>query len=331
MTVTINDIAKKVGVSKNTVSRALNNKTDISEKTKRLILKTAKELNYTPNYIARSLVKKETNTIGVLIPNISDSFYAELLSGIEQVVRSTKYNILLSNTNNDSKIELDSIRMLLEKRVDGLLICPTEKNDEYIELLQKTNIPWVLLKSHTDLVECDSVYVDVTLGAYQAVNHLIQKGYKTVYHIYSMQHKLDGKERVEGCKKAFLENNVPLNQLKLIYSDWNLKDYYNVVKEKISFDREKIGIFTYDDEMAMGVCKAVVDKGLKIPEQVGIVGYDNIMSSMYYLKSLTTVDYPKFEIGLKGAELLLKRIKSKRQVKPRRVILKPKIIIREST
>ncbi|MCK4965684.1 LacI family DNA-binding transcriptional regulator [bacterium] len=331
MTVTINDIAKIVGVSKNTVSRALNDKTDISAKTKRIILKTAKDLNYTPNYIARSLVKKETNTIGVLIPNISDSFYTELLTGIEHSARKSKYNIILSNTNGNSKIEIDSIRMLLEMRVDGMLICPTEKNEEYIDLLQKSNVPWVLLKSYTDLIDCDTVYVDVTQGAYQAVNHLIQKGYKKIYHIYSMQHKHDGKQRIEGCKKAFFENKIPLTRLKLIHSEWKHNAYYNAVKENINCNGKRIGIFAYDDEMALSVCKAVVDKGLKIPEDVGVIGYDNIVSSEYYMKSLTTVDYPKSEIGSKGAELLIKRMKSKKRLKPKQIVLMPKLIIREST
>ncbi len=147
MTVTINDIAKIVGVSKNTVSRALNDKTDISAKTKRIILKTAKDLNYTPNYIARSLVKKETNTIGVLIPNISDSFYTELLTGIEHSARKSKYNIILSNTNGNSKIEIDSIRMLLEMRVDGMLICPTEKKRRIPEYITKKQCSVGFVKS----------------------------------------------------------------------------------------------------------------------------------------------------------------------------------------
>ncbi len=188
-----------------------------------------------------------------------------------------------------------------------------------------------MLKAYTDLIDCDTVYVDVTQGAYQAVNHLIQKGYEKIYHIYFMQHKHDGKQKIGGCKKAFLENNIPLNRLKLIYSEWKHDAYYDAVKENINYNGEKIGIFTYDDKMTLSVCKAVVDKGLKIPEEVGVIGYDNIVSSGYYMKSLTTIDYPKSEIRSKGAELLIKRIKSKKQLKPKQIVLKPKLIIREST
>ncbi len=331
MSITLLDIAKKTGVSSYTVSRALNNKPDISKKTKKLIIKVAKELNYTPNSIARSLVQKKTNTLGVLLPNIADSFYAEILSGIERMSRNKNYNILYCNTDHDPIVERKSFTMLLEKRVDGILICPTEKNDQYIKMLREITIPYVLIKTHTDLLDCDNVFVDVTYGAYLAVNHLIKKGYKKIYQIYSMAQNLDTKERIEGCKKAFKKNKISLDKLELIYSERKLESFYNITEKYVNYTGEKVGIFVFDDEMAMGVYKALTNKGLKVPEQVGIVGYDNIKISPYFAKSLTTVHYPKYEIGVKGTELLIKRIKLKNQSEPNKIILKPKLIIRETT
>ena len=330
MSTTLKDIAKKAGVSIYTVSRALNNKPDISKKTKDSILKIAKELKYTPNIIARSLVQKKTDTLGVLLPNIMDSFYAEVLSGIERVARIKKYNILFCNTDHNTVIEHKSIRMLLEKRVDGILISPTEKDEQYIKLLSETNIPFVLLKTRTDLIKCDNVSVDVTQGAYLAVNHLIKKGYKKIFHIYSHVQNLDSKERIEGCIKAFKKNRITLDRLEMIYAERKLNVFYEITKKKINYEGEKIGIFVFDDEMALSVCKAISEKGFKIPEQVGIVGYDNVKYSPYFSKSLTTVHYPKYEMGFKGAELLIKRIKLKKSFKPIKIILKPKLITRET-
>ena len=330
MPVTIKDIAKEVGFSINTVSRALNNKPDVSKKTRELILKTAKRLNYTPNGIARSLVKKKTNTLGVLIPDISESYFAEILHSIEQVSRNNNYDILLINTDWDPAIEDKSIKILFEKRVAGILICPTEKNNRYLGLLKTSKIPFVLFNCSCDSLKCNYVVNDNVYGAYLAVNYLIKKGYEEFYFIYTLAHNSTCRDRIVGCKRALRKNDIPLKTLKLVNCERNPDAFYKITRNKINYNGKKIGIFAWDDEMAAVVCRSIIDKGLRIPEDVGIVGYDDIDISKYSIIPLTTIWNPATEIGTKSAEILIKKIKSEYSSKVERVILKPKLVVRES-
>jgi len=330
MPTTLKDIANVLNVSVVTVSKALNNKPDISKKTKKLVLKTANELNYTPDGVARSLVKKKTNTLGVLIPDISESFFAEILRSIEKVSKENKYNILVIDTDWDPVIEYKSIKILFEKRVTGILICSTEKNDRYSELLKTSGIPFVLFNCTNNSFKCNYVINDNVYGAYLAVDYLIKRGYEDIYFIYSHIQTTTYYKRTEGCKKAFKENNIPLGKLKLLYSQRSIDSFYKITRRKINFTGKRIGILVWDDEMAAVVCRAIIDKGLKIPEDVGIVGYDDIDIAKYSIIPLTTIQNPSYELGEKAAEILLDRIRSKDLSKINEVILKPKLIIRES-
>lgn len=327
---TMKDIAERLGVSINTVSKAINNKSKISQKTRELVLKTARELHYTPNIVARSLVKRKTNTLGVVIYDFMDSFYAEVLNGIEEISTKFNYNILVCNSKNDVEIEYKSIKMLFEKRVDGLLICPTQEDNRYIRLLSNSNIPFVLLNRETRLSRCNIVINDYFNGSYLAIDYLIKKGYRVIYFIYSHEKTSATKRKIRGCKKAFRDNNISLNDLKLIHCEREIELYYKTTKEKIRYNGKKIGIHVWDDQMAVGVCKAVIDKGLHIPNHVGIIGYDNTLASKYFIKPLTTVLNPAYDIGVKATELLIDRIKSKDNRRFEKIVLDPKLFIRDT-
>ena len=330
MSVRMKDIAEKVGVSLNTVSKAINNRPYVSEKTRELILNTADELNYSLNDIARSLAKKKTNTLGVLLFDIGDTYFAEVLNGIENIARKNGYSILLCNANHDSDVEYQSIKVLLEKRVDGLLISPTQMDNRYVDILKNINIPFILLNRRTDSLECNYVVNDYIYGSYIAVDYLIKKGYKDIYFIHSHSQSSTSNERIEGCKKACKKNKIQLDSLKIFYCDRNLDEYYSLIKNKINYYGNMIGIFVWDDDMSVGVYKAIIEKGLKVPEDVGIIGYDNIKASKYLIKPLTTINNPSYEIGLKAAKILIKNIKSENSFKTHRIVLKPELIIRET-
>lgn len=332
MPATMKDIAKKLNVSVVTVSNALHNRYNVSEKTKKLILKTAEELNYIPDDIARSLAGKDTKTIGVLIPDISDSFFAEILHSIEDIASKNNYNIILINTKWDEKIEFESIKVLLQKRVSGILLSPIGKESRYSVLLKNVNIPYVLFNYSDDSLECSSVINDNYLGAYLAVNYLIKKGYEDIYFIYSLSNIPTCSERIKGCKKAFRENNVSMNRLKLLECRREFDEYYTMVKNKIDYKGKRIGIFGWDDDLSAVICRAVLDKGLSIPEEVGVIGYDNVEMSKYSIIPLTTIHNPSYNIGVNATEILLKMIESGRKPrKYKKVILKPQLIVRESS
>ena len=287
---TLKDIAEKLNVSIVTVSKALNNKPDISKKTKQLIQKTAKELNYTPNGVARSLVRKNTNTLGVLVPDISEPFYTSIIKSIDRVSKRNNYNIILIDTDRNHEIEYKSVMMLLEKRVSGILIDPPDVNCKSIELLKKGEVPFVIFNWPSNAFNCNSVGSDNVCGAYLAFNYLINKGYEKFYYMYSCTKSKSFYDRLEGCKKAFTQNNIPFEELELIYCPRDINLFYDTALKRINHSGKRIGIHAWDDEMSIGVCKAILDKGLRIPEDVGIVGYDNIEYSKYSPIPLTTID-----------------------------------------
>ncbi len=331
MPVTIKDIAGKAGVTPVTVSRALNDKPDISSATKENILKIADDLGYVPNYLAKSLVTRETKTVGILIPNTVDPFYAEVVQGINDLARERGYSIILCNTHNDADEELKFIRHLREKRADGMLIYPVQEDNRYIEELKKNPIPFVFLNRHSDELQSDYVINDNIVGAFSAVNHLIEKGHKNIIYICSKPSASSAQERIEGCKKAIEKNNLPSDSIRIILCKESIESCYNLVKKIIRKDKDRKALFVWDDKMAVGAIKAILEEGLKIPEDIALVGYDDIEISEYLYPPLTTVRQPTYQIGKKAAQILLEKLESKDKVKTKHIVLKPKLIFRKTT
>jgi LacI family transcriptional regulator len=331
MIVTQKDIAERLQLSVMTVSKALANHPDIAEKTREQVIQTAKEMNYHLNRVARSLVQRKTRTIGVIVPDVSELFYAEVLNGIESVTRSADYNFLLANSDNDPVIEKKSIRTLLETRVDGLLLCPTEKNDLSTILPKSATVPIVLFNNASEGLSCDTVRVDRGAGAHQSVRYLIRKGYEEIYFFQTFAHMSESRNSVEGCRRAFRESGLPMERLKIVLCpERRLEVFHLKTREEIEYRGRRIGIFAWDDEMAVGIYRAVIEKGLAVPDPVGLVGFDDIRIARYLPKALTTVHYPKFEMGRIGAEMLIRRIESGESRDPEHVVLDLKLVPRET-
>jgi len=332
MNVTQKDIAKKLNVSIMTVSKALKGHSDIALETRRLVEKTAREMNYTVNAVARNLVQKRTNTIGIVIPDISESFYAEMVRGIESYTRPKKYNILLADSDNNAEIENQALQTMLEKRVDGLLFCPTEKSNRYVDILKSAGIPIVFINSKESQLKCDSIYVDRASGAYRAISHLLERGYKKLYFFYTLQQMLQSQRSVEGCWKAFNDHKKSGDSLEVVYcEEHDIDVFYKQALTHLSPDNQRIGIFTWDDEMAVGVYRAIAELGGDIPDKYGIVGFDDIKISRFLPKALTTIRYPKFEMGEKGAKRLLDQLESDQKLFPEEIQLQLELIKRETT
>ncbi len=332
MPTTQKDIAAKLNVSIMTVSKALKGHPDISAKTRKRVEDTAREMNYTVNVVARSLVQKRTHTIGVIVPDISELYYAEIVRGIEMVFRQHQYNILLIDSENDPDIELDAIQTLLEKRVDGLIFGPTEKTSRYINLLKTISIPYILINNTPKELDCDSISIDRRHGSMLSVSHLISGGYEDIYFLYTFKHLEQSQHSINGCYDAFDQFNLPREALKLVYCEnRDLETFYNKTLESVQYNNKKTGVYAWDDEMAVGVYRALVEKGFSIPVQVGLVGFDDIRISKYLPKSLTTIYCPKFEMGKKCAERLLLQILSEQPLEPENIMMTLKLIKRETT
>ena len=327
--ITLKMVAEKAEVSVNTASRAINNKPDINLETKKRILQVAKELGYIRNAAAVALRTKKTGTIGVVIADNRNPFYAEVLNGMEEAAREKNYHIILANTQRNYRKEEEAINLLLAKRVDGLLITPVQDKDDDIKNLIDANIPFVVVGRDFKNIEVDAVYNDEIKGGFLATEYLIKKGHKRVALINGFLHKSPAKGRLEGYKKVLKKYGIPFDDALVTVGDIDVKDGYERTKQLLKKNLDFTAIFAYNDMMAFGAMQAVKEKGLRIPEDIGLVGYDDIPFSSLISPSLTTIRLKKQELGAESVKLLLSRINGNRK-KTKKVMLGVELQVRES-
>jgi len=327
--ITLKMVAERAGVSVNTASRAINNKLDINKETKKRILKVAQELGYVRNDTAVALRTKKTGTIGVVIADNRNPFYAEVLNGMEVAARGKNYHIILANTQRDYRKEEEAINLLLAKRVDGLLITPVQDRDDDIKNLIEANIPFVVVGRDFENIEVDAVYNDEVKGGFLATEYLIKKGHKKIALINGFLYKSPAKGRLEGYKKALNKYRIPLDNSLISVGDINIEDGYERTKQMLEKILDFTAIFAYNDMMAFGSMQAIKEKGLRIPEDIGLVGYDDIPFNSLITPPLTTIRLNKKELGMESVKLLLSRINNNRK-KIKKIMLDVELIIRET-
>jgi LacI family transcriptional regulator len=333
---TLKQIAKELNVSVSTVSKALNDSPEISESTKIKIKEYAKLKNYKPNVIGLNLKNRKTKTIGVIIPNILNSFFAKVFSGIEKVADEKGYNVIMCISNESLEKEAHTLEMLSNGTIDGFILSVSEeaqKLHEYNHFKEIINdgTPIVMFDRIADGVECDKVIVDDFDSALNSTQHLINLGCKNIALFSSVDNLSVGKLRAEGYLKALEKNNIPVNENLIIRTDSeaDLKDRIKAV-----FDNNKIdGIFALDENDSVAALKIGLKKGYKIPKELSIIGFaDGILASRRLSPSLTTVSQHGIEIGQVAAKLLINRLESKEEDLPyETVVIKTKLKEREST
>ncbi|ABV34136.1 LacI family DNA-binding transcriptional regulator [Pseudothermotoga lettingae] len=330
--VTMKDIAKRAGVSVNTVSKALRGKDDISKQTRQKILKIAREIGYIKNTTAFALRRNQTKTVGVVIEDSSNPFFAEVLKGIEAATRKFGYQLLLMNTETDPKTQSQAITTLLERRVEGLLISPFGQNTEDFEKLLKMNFPFVLIGRHMYRSGIDEIYNDEIKGGYLATKHLIFRNRKRILFINTSMDNSASIMRYEGYKKALSQANIELSEDYLITAPYNknMEAGYMGVKEAIKRGIDFDSIFCYNDMFAFGAIKALDELGKKVPEDIAVVGYDDICFASYFRPPLTTVQIKKYEMGFEAFKILLERITGKRK-SYKQLILDVELVVRQTS
>lgn len=327
--VTLKDIGKEVGVSATTVSRALNNKPDISYQVKQKIKEVAERLGYSPNALARSLKAKKTSSIGVLIADIADPFFAPIVKGIENTARQMGYSIILCDTGEEYEQEKLALQMMLEKRVDGLLITPCQTEYGDILELERKKVPFVLLGRHFDVVESDYVIADEIEGAFSATDYLIKKGHKKILFINGPNYISSAKERLVGYKRALQEHAVLFDKSLVKEGALKMEDGYRIMKEILFAGTKFTAVFAYCDFVVLGIMQALEEAKLKIPEDIAIVGYDDVAFARFLQVPLTTVHIPKYELGKEAMKLLREKIEGEIQ-ETQNVVLETKLVIRKS-
>ncbi|MGO9409575.1 MAG: LacI family DNA-binding transcriptional regulator [Spirochaetia bacterium] len=307
MSVTIKDIARQARVSYATVSRAFSNK-GVNPKTRARILEIAKRLNYTPNGIARGLVTKRTNTIGLILPDITNPFYPEVARGVEDGAKEHGYSVFLCNTNWERERENQYIRLLMERRVDGLIISPGSNVVDPVQerLTSATRVVYACeVPRKTDR---SYVAIDNVRGGFLATKHLIEAGYGKIGFIGGIIEAGSTDERLEGYKLAFERYGLPVDERFIRLEHFDQNSGARVIKEMIDSGDFPRAVFAENDLLALGVIQGVRSAGLSVPEDVAVIGFDDIPIASFQEVQLTTVLQPKYEIGKTAVKILLEEI-----------------------
>lgn len=327
--ITIKDIARMAEVSPTTVSLVLNKKPSrISEEKKELIYKLAKQYGYTPNLNARGLVSNKTNMIGLIIPDIENPFFASLAKVIEEEVDKRGQSLILLNTNDSYEKDISGLRLLNMRGVDAFLIVFSNEaynhEKELKELLAGLNKPFVLLDRTFDTINCNQVIFDNHKGQMLATEFLVDKGFKNIGYIAAPEHSLNGEKRLMGYLDVMKRNNFPTNLF--VYGNYRFDSGYELVEELVKKDIDSLVIA--NDVMAYGALKKLNELGIIVPDDISVIGYDDLIYSSMILTSLSTVRQDQSHLGRIGVELLYKNIRENTHIE--KIILEPELIIRKS-
>ncbi len=328
--VTIKDIAKAAGVSPSTVSRALNDSPLIRESTKERIKRLAAELGYERNELARSLVKGRTRALGLLVPDITNPFFAEITKGVEDAARSRGYGVILCNTGDDPQRELDYGLLLRRKRVDGQIITSVALEDPFLPQLARTRTPFVLVSRISARVDAPYVIVDDEKGAELAAEHLLRLGHRKIACISGPEDVVPGKVRAEAFVRYLGFHGVKVPRTWVRHTEFTWDGGERVAAEILGKRRRPTAIFAANDLIALGVLVAAHKRGIPVPEELSVIGFDDIAYASLPLIELTTVAQPAYEMGYMAAEWLMDILEGKRRRKLQKRV-RPKLIARKTT
>jgi LacI family transcriptional regulator len=326
---TINDIAKLAGVSITTVSKIINQKDhDISAKTKQRVQEVIKQYNYRPNALASGLKTKKTGTIGLLVPDISNAFFSEVILAVENTARRDGFNVILCNTNDEQARELEYLNVLRDKRVDGIIFISTVlSNHKGIVELADKGMPIVVVDRPIDNTFIKVVQLDNEAGGYMATKHLIEFGHTKIGCITGPLQNKSARDRYNGYLKGLQEAGIPFEEKYTFEGDYRVMGGENGAQALLQ--EGVTAIFTCNDMMAYGVYKVVSERGLEIPKDISVVGYDDIYLSQILSTPLTSVKQPTYEIGAASASILINMINGV-EVTEDRIEFKSNLSIRKS-
>ncbi|MGC8972433.1 MAG: LacI family DNA-binding transcriptional regulator [bacterium] len=329
---TIYDVAKRAGVSAMTVSRVINGKKDVKPETREKVIKAIEELGYVPNSLARSFVLQKTKTIGLVITDITNPFFTTLARGVEDTAMKNQFSVIFCNTDEDPEKEVLYLELLARKRVDGVILASASGKRTPLKSLLIEGIPVVLIDREVDgLEDLDIVKGDSVHGAYLLTKHLINLGYRRIGIIVGNKNISTAEDRVEGYKKALIESGIPIEEELIKFSRYSKEGGYISTKELLSLEDPPTAIFGGNNFIAIGAMIAIREEGLRVPEDIALVSFDDIESLSEVYPFFTVVTQPAYSMGVIATELLIRRVENKDRVRERRkVILQPELIIRGS-
>ena len=342
MRATSKDVAVKAGVSRSTVSLVLNEVPNarIPDETKAKVLQAAAELNYQPNQLAQGLKNNRSKTIAFLLPSISNPFYPYVAQGIEDVALENGYTVFICNTYREKTKEENYLKVLLQRQVDGVILSTSFNTTDYIKQFIEQGIAVTVFNRAVDLPGVDQVLVDNTYGGWLATKHLLELGHRRIAFLAGTLPYSSRTERMDGYKKALQEYGVKVDENLILrgeseqeYRDqsFDLYNGYTLTQKMLGKFKDVTAVIGINDLTIMGAFRALREAKIRIPEDISLVGYDDIAMSAMMDPPLTTVEQPKYERGKAAAELLIRRIKNPEMGERQSILFRPSLILREST
>jgi LacI family transcriptional regulator len=330
---TIHDIAGKLNITASTVSRALNNNPRISEATRKLVQKTAKQLGYQPNNIAAALRHGKSHIIGIIVPTADRTFFASVVRGIEEIADHTDYKVIVSHSYDNLETEAKKVDALLSARVDGIFASIGKNTNDFSHFrkVQEKGIPLVLFDRTTDELEVSQVVIDDFLGAYKITEHLIAQGCRRIAHFTSPKKINIYRERLRGYTEALKSHGIPFEQELVVESNMQLEGGRESMEALLKLDKMPDAVFSSSDYGAMGAMQILKERKIQIPRQVALAGFGNEPFTSFTDPTLTTIDQLSFPMGNAAAKLFFDQLAGGTIYHPQKVILLPELVIRQSS
>lgn len=328
MRVTIKDIARAVGVSHTTVSRALRDSEEIRPETRARIRAVAESMGYRPNLVARALQGRRTQTLGVVVTRLSDPFHTEVVQGIEKVAQAHGYGLLLSLSHEDPAKERAIVEMLAAKQVDGIIVAASRLGSRYLPMLEALRIPIVLINSHQTGPYAYSVATDNVHGGYLATRYLIDLGHRAIAYIGNRRGGRSNQDRYRGYRQALREVGLSPRPEWVVKGDGRVGAGEAAMRRLLEVSPRPTAVFCYNDLTAIGALRAAVQAGIRVPEDLSIIGFDGLEEGSYVIPALTTVAQPRQQLGRLAAEMLLEILSGRPS--PRRILLQGTLLERAS-
>jgi len=331
MAATLHEVGIRAGVSAMTVSRVVNGRGGVDSETRRRVEEAIQALDYVPNRIARGLLSQKTQTIGLIVPDVVNPFFAPVVRGAESAARKAGYRVLLCNSEGDLRLEREYIEDLVAHRVEGLMLAPaSDRSRSNILSLLRGGFPLVLIDRALPDADCDLIVSDNANGARRLIEHLIGIGHKEIAHVTDAEDTSTGRERLRGYRDALDAAGIPFQAELVVRTTVDRIGGYRAAQEILARDRLPTAIFAVNNMTAVGTMEALRERGLSVPKDMGLVCFDDVEHLAILSPILTVVDQPAETFGSLGAQLLLERVTGKAGSRSRRIILQTDLIVRES-
>jgi LacI family transcriptional regulator len=334
MAIRMKDIAKDLGLSVVTVSKVLRDHPDIGEETRKRVLQRVKELDYEPNILARSLVTGRSYLVGLIVPGLIHPFFAEVAKALSKAIVGKGYSLIVSSSEEDPELEAREIRHLVARRLDALVIASSSSDTQIFHRMHNQSQPFILIDRAFDGLEADFVGIDDVAAGRMATAHLIEIGRRHIAHISGRENST-GVRRRQGYMEALRAHKLPLGEEYIVSCDFVDTDSHRqgaeAMRQLIQRRPRPDAVFCYNDPMAIGAMHVILDAGLRVPEDIALVGCGNLNYNDWLRVPLTSIDQHSHIIGERAGEILLKVIEGRRESEPAKIILEPSLIVRAST